>query len=436
MTQKASTSRRFTPTKGTLVALLMASMLNCMGGAAVAPALPQISAAFPESPETMIAFVVSLPALAVAISGLFVGALADRIGKAKTLVIFLIVFTVSGLSGIVMPNLELLLVSRFILGIGIAGVSTATTALIADYYDSKDQARVLGLQSAAAGVSIMTLETTGGFLALGGWRIPFVVYAIGIPMIICALLFVREAYDPKENRKASKAAKSKRSHKPSADDGQQASSDNAPANDTTAHRGIVRAVQGTGIVVALCLTFAFFNQAVAFLGPSKMPYLVAQFGGSTALAGIFLGISGLANILASLAYAPLVRRLGRFWLVSIGFSITVIGCLFTAFAVSEWSLLIGIVLVNGAVAFVLPLTANWLAWVATPQTSGKLMGANTMLINLGQFFCPLWSGIVLAQTDSYSAVYLVAAGMALAMVAIAVIGRIVRPRLQNLQSTR
>ena len=419
----AEEPRRFKPTRGTLITLLMASMLNCMGGAAVAPALPQISAAFPESPETLVAFVVSLPALAVAISGLFVGAFADRVGKAKTLVASLILFTLAGLGGLIAPSLEWLLVTRFIMGIGIAGVSTATTALIADYYEPETQTRVLGLQSAAAGVSILTLETVGGFLALLGWRVPFFVYAIGIPMIVCALLFVREAYAPTKK----------------APDGetQPASSEGAPQPPTPRKASFFSGMAaGAGVVVALCLAFAFFNQFVTFLGPSKLPYVVTELGGSTAMSGLFLGASGLANVLFSLAYAPLVRRIGRFWLVSIGFTMTATGCLFIGFATSLWAAFVGILLMNSAVAFVLPLVANWLAWIATPQTSGKLMGANAMLVNLGQFCCPLWSGAVLAQGGSYGNVFLIGALIALAMVAVAVIGRIVRPRLQNLQTEK
>ena len=154
------------------------------------------------------------------------------------------------------------------------------------------------------------------------------------------------------------------------------------------------------------------------------------------MSGLFLGASGLANVLFSLLYAPLVRRIGRFWLVSIGFTMTTIGCLFIGFATTLWAAFVGILLMNSAVAFVLPLVANWLAWIATPQTSGKLMGANAMLVNLGQFCCPLWSGAVLANGGSYGTVFIIGACIAAAMVAVAVIGRIVRPRLQNLQSGR
>ncbi|MBO7702142.1 MAG: hypothetical protein J6S36_04470, partial [Eggerthellaceae bacterium] len=66
----------FRPGTGTLVTLVVVAMFNVMGGAAVSPALPAMGEAFPQASETAISLVITLPPLAVAISGLFMGALA------------------------------------------------------------------------------------------------------------------------------------------------------------------------------------------------------------------------------------------------------------------------------------------------------------------------------------------------------------------------
>ena len=55
----------FVPTKWTLLFLLLAAMLTLMGGAAVAPALPLISAVFSDSPEYLASMIITLPSLAV-----------------------------------------------------------------------------------------------------------------------------------------------------------------------------------------------------------------------------------------------------------------------------------------------------------------------------------------------------------------------------------
>ena len=402
-------SKHFTPTKGTLVALLLVSMLNCMGGAAVAPALPQISEAFPEAAETMVALIISLPSLAVAISGLFVGVIADKAGKAKTLFVSLALFTVAGLSGIFLPTLETILVSRFVMGIGMAGVATSSTALIADYYDADRQAKVMGMQSAATGASILILEMSGGFLALMGWRVPFYVYAIGIVMLVCVGLYVREPYHGPVEADADAAG----------------AAESSSAGTSATGKGVVA-------VLAICVVLVFFQSSAVFLVPSKMPYLVDMFGGSTAISGLFLGAFGLANIISSLAYARLVRRFGRFVLLGFGFAFVAIGMLCLGLADSLWAVLPGAVIVNLGVGCILPLIANWIAWVSTPQNSGRHMGIFTTVINIGQFFCPIWAGAVLAQSGSYSLVFLIAAVFSLVIAVAMFVMRVVCPGLQNI----
>ncbi len=112
------------PNRLTLVTLLLSSMIILMGAAAVAPALKPLSEAFPEHSAVVISLVVTLPALAVAMTGLGIGYLADRYGKAKTFILSLAIFTFAGLSGYFLNTLESVLIGRFILGIGIAGIST------------------------------------------------------------------------------------------------------------------------------------------------------------------------------------------------------------------------------------------------------------------------------------------------------------------------
>ena len=146
-----NSQKKFVPGKVALLTLLLASMLILMGAAAVAPALKPISQAFPEISVFKVSLVVTLPALAVAITGFGVGYLADRFGIVKIYLCSLIIFVVAGTSGYYLDTFESILAVRFVLGIGIAGISLATTGLIAEYYTGADRAKVIGYQSAAMG---------------------------------------------------------------------------------------------------------------------------------------------------------------------------------------------------------------------------------------------------------------------------------------------
>ena len=77
---------RFRPGKLSLLTILIASMMILMGAAAVAPALPEIGEVFSDYDGIFINLIITLPALAIVVSGMAIGALADRIGKVKVLI--------------------------------------------------------------------------------------------------------------------------------------------------------------------------------------------------------------------------------------------------------------------------------------------------------------------------------------------------------------
>lgn len=73
----------FKPTKLSMITILLASMLMLMGGAAVAPALPSISVAFPDASESLISLIITFPSLAIAIVGLAIGHYLIKWEKSK-----------------------------------------------------------------------------------------------------------------------------------------------------------------------------------------------------------------------------------------------------------------------------------------------------------------------------------------------------------------
>ncbi|WP_062396129.1 MFS transporter [Methanogenium cariaci] len=136
-----------------LALLILASMMTMMGASAVAPpSLPGISAAFSEYPESMVTMIVTLPSLAIVLSGWCIGLICDRVGKTRLLIISLALFALFGSSGAYLSSLEMILLGRAFLGVAIAGIMTTTTALISTYYTGRERARVIGYQSAGMGM--------------------------------------------------------------------------------------------------------------------------------------------------------------------------------------------------------------------------------------------------------------------------------------------
>ena len=364
-------AKQFKPTKLTLLTIMLCSMLMLMGGAAVAPALPLIEQVFPGQ-DTLVSMIITIPSLAVALVGFAMGALADRLGKVKVLATSLVVFTAAGAVGFLMEGgsdtqLYILLAFRFVVGIGIAGISSAVTALIAEYYTGMDRIKALSYQSAAMGVGVLILEYTGGLLAEFSWREPFLVYLIGVPILLMVLLTMKEprrdVHDPAERivpeRKANKR------------------------------------------LLMICYVTIFVAMTMAFLLPTKMPtYLQTELAVSTSVTGLFLGVHGVTNACFSLMYRRFVQRLAPFRIIAIGFLLLAVALLTLEVSESIASSVVMMIVAGAGLGMVCPAVSNTLAGETTASTSGKIMGGYSTCLNLGQFSISLISVPLFAAVGS------------------------------------
>ncbi|MBC2890397.1 MFS transporter [Gordonibacter massiliensis (ex Traore et al. 2017)] len=378
--------------KGRLAVLLAASMMNLMGGAAVAPALPQMSAAFPDASATEVTLVITLPALAIAIVGLAVGALADRVGKVRTLALSSLVFTAAGLSGAVLGSIEAILAGRFLLGIGIAGITVSTTALISECYDGAARSRVLALQSASMGAGILLLEFGGGVLAEFGWRMPFLVYLVGVVIFVGVLLFLREDGGGKERGETA-------GDRAEAPGGAEGASGRSAGGAPVFRRGdVLAAVVGGALAI-------FLLEVLSFAFPGKLPYFIEELGATSSTSGLFLGIHGSCMAAASLLQGRLAPRTRRSTLLVTGFALLA-ACFAAFFALPSLPAVLVAACVGGAgIGIVMPTVLQWVSSVMTPETSGKIMGCYTVMLNLGQFACSLVLAPVMLAVGSTGALF-------------------------------
>ncbi|MFA5212358.1 MAG: MFS transporter [Methanoregula sp.] len=378
---------RFTPSKWTFLFLMLAAMMILMGGAAVAPALPLISAAYPEVPEATISLIITLPALAIACTGIFIGALSDRIGKIKVLVASVAIFTIAGSSGFYLTSLYAILVGRFILGIGIAGIICTTSALIIYYYEGLSRARVLGYQAAAMGVGVLILETSGGLLAGISWRAAFLIYLVGVVIIAGVLLTMREPVREK----------------------------------VEVIQGAAEETFPTFPLVFGYMTL-FLGNLLFFLLPTKFPYLITHMdaarvlGENTALtAGIFLGIMGCASSLVGLFYGRVAWRFHRYTILIASFLFFGIGLCSLGFATSLVTVTFAVICIGIGEGILMPTILTWIAAVTPKQFLGRAMGGFSVSLNLGQFASTLAIVPVIAIASTLGNMFLVFGCVAFAL---------------------
>src|SRR5438874_9695749 len=118
----------------------------------------------------------SLTLLASAAGGLAFGFLADRVGRTRSLMVSILVYSVaSGACGLSRTVVELALF-RFVLGLGMDGEWTTGAALIAETWPAEHRGKALGIMQSSWAIGEMV---AAGVVALVlprlGWRAVFLV---------------------------------------------------------------------------------------------------------------------------------------------------------------------------------------------------------------------------------------------------------------------
>ena len=158
----------------------------------VLPALPAIGATLGVERANDNQLILSLLFLGFGLGQLFYGPLSDSVGRKPAAYVGLALFTVGCLMALLARNFPLMLVGRFLQGVGVAGPRTITLALVRDKFEGREMARVMSL---IMGVFILMpiVAPALGQMVLGvsGWRAIFGVY-LGMGLVTCIWFALRQ----------------------------------------------------------------------------------------------------------------------------------------------------------------------------------------------------------------------------------------------------
>ncbi|HEY5890391.1 MAG TPA: MFS transporter, partial [Acidimicrobiia bacterium] len=141
------------------------------------PAMGAIRESFGMSPDsTAVAGLVTAYILGLAASQLVYGILSDRFGRKPLLYAGIVLYVIGGLASVLAPSFAVLLVARFVWGLGGAGPRVLTLSIVRDIYEGAEMAR---LMSFILGVFILVpavAPSIGAALTdVVGWRGTFAV---------------------------------------------------------------------------------------------------------------------------------------------------------------------------------------------------------------------------------------------------------------------
>jgi MFS family permease len=134
-----------------------------------------------------------------ATGGIIFGILGDRIGRARTMILTILSYSIfSGLSGLA-PNLPVFLALRFLAGLGVGGQFALGVTLVSESVPAETRTRALGMLQAfsamgniAAGV--VYLIVVQAIPAASAWRYVFATTVV--PAVVLVFLIVRYLHEP------------------------------------------------------------------------------------------------------------------------------------------------------------------------------------------------------------------------------------------------
>jgi DHA1 family florfenicol/chloramphenicol resistance protein-like MFS transporter len=168
------------------------------------PSIPSIHAYF-NTTERAVQWTISIYLLFTGIGQLVVGPIADRYGRKIVIVSGSFLFLLGCLVSIFSNSIIMLILSRFIQGIGACSMMVATFALVRDLYSGDEVGQIYSCLNAGVGLSPAIAPIIGGYLAkLYDWRAGFVFLAIlGFLVALLALVKLKETLTPANSSKIS-----------------------------------------------------------------------------------------------------------------------------------------------------------------------------------------------------------------------------------------
>jgi MFS family permease len=208
---RASFLARFWPTNTTrperssLIAGGLGWMLDAMDVMLYSLVLAYLIREFSMSTRTA-GLLNSLTLVASAIGGLLFGIVADRVGRTRSLMASILVYSLASAACGLAHSIPQLAVFRFLLGLGMGGEWSAAAALIAETWRPQHRGKALGLmQSSYAIGEAVAAAVVLVVLPHFGWR---AVFFVGVLPALMVLYIRRDVPEPEswKRRKLSAAA--------------------------------------------------------------------------------------------------------------------------------------------------------------------------------------------------------------------------------------
>lgn len=180
--------------------VIVLGCLTGMGAVSVDMSLPSIPAMVIDLATTLPVGqqVVGIFMLGIAIGQLPAGLLSDRIGRVPVLMTGVLIFTAAGVVTTIAPSIEIMLLARFVQGLGSSVGVVVSRAVVRDIASGEQAARLLSVMVMIFTAAPMLAPVVGGYLVSAfDWRAPFAAVTIfGALMLFAVTRSLHETRRP------------------------------------------------------------------------------------------------------------------------------------------------------------------------------------------------------------------------------------------------
>ncbi|WP_137391296.1 multidrug effflux MFS transporter [Rhodoligotrophos defluvii] len=157
---------------GEFVVLIAAMMaMTALSIDIMLPALPAIADAYNVLNENDRQMVVTAYVIGFGLAQLVPGPISDRFGRKSPLLVFLLIYAVASVLIVFAPSFEMLLLARFVQGIGSAGPRVVALAVVRDCFSGRHMARIMSYVIMVFIIVPVIAPSIGGALLLAGhWQ--------------------------------------------------------------------------------------------------------------------------------------------------------------------------------------------------------------------------------------------------------------------------
>lgn len=335
------------------ITMLLIAMTTMMSNVAIVTALPHLQDYFThtENIEFLSRMMITLPSLAIAFLAPVLGHFVYKIGRKKSALFALLLFSIMGSSGLYLDTMNLLLFSRFMLGIAIAILMIVSTSLIGDYFQGEARHKFMGQQGAFISLGGVVFVVGGGILSDIDWRYSFAIYTIGFILIPLVYTFLNEKIIE----------------------------DFKTEDDSALNANLMP-----------IYFLAFLLMLIFYILPTQIPFLIMNhFNASGVMTGAIIATAFISNGIGAITFRKFKRRFthAQIYIIGmliIGFGFIAIGLVQSVYFFFLTSPIMGF---GGGI-----LMTNMTAWMLSRTHHTQRIHKSAYLTSslfLGQFFSPI-----------------------------------------------